>query len=131
MLEVIGWGSPDRRADQVQWVDLGRTFAGDARKLADIIRLSVVRDDELGSRTMLYVPPRRAGGRGLVSVSARASAGQVNRMVAVAAGLHLSGELRYSLYQDGVLLGPTRERHRRANVFAQCFLRAAVRTQAS
>lgn len=124
------WGSADERSDRVYWTDLGRSFGGDARRLADVVGVSVLRDDALGPRDLFYVPPRRAGGHGVAVLPAQASPEQTNGMIAMACGLHLSRELRYSLYVDGALIGPQRARHRRASVFARCFLRGAAQEDA-
>lgn len=116
-------------SDRVRWTELGRQFRGDARHLADVSGLLVSVRAECRARTMLYVPPRRKGAPAVVVVPAVAEPDAVNRMVAVALGIHLEGPRRYTVYADGPP-AQLHARHRRANVFASAFLRGGTTVEA-
>lgn len=110
------------KVDEVLGATLARRFAGNARRMAHAARLVIVHGRQLRPRTMLYEPPAAPGGNGVVALPMTASGPVEEAMIALAVGLHLDGTSRSVAYADGVLVGPTKSRHRAAVRFARGFL---------
>jgi len=106
---------------------LGREFNGRADRLADIAGVIVIHRP-MPLRSMFYASPPSHGLHGVAAVPSDTPEAVEQAMVAVAVGLHLTGELLPSAYIDG---RPSLEmpRHRAAAEFALAFMRAVPTRQ--
>lgn len=93
--------------------------------MADVSRL-ILRTDDIGERSLFYLPPRAHGQHGVAVLPPVEDAAVRASMIAVAVALHLDGTRQPFLYIDGEFEPSARTAA--AHAFARAFMEQRSRT---